>query len=137
MGLTDAAPLRIGPLEVSPPVVLAPMAGVTNAPFRRLCRRFGGGLYVSEMVMARAYLEGNDRTTRMVEFGPDERPRSLQLYGVDPADVGVDHVDINFGCPAAKVTRKGGGAAIPARPALLASIVRAAVRAATPAGVEA
>ena len=122
------------------------MAGVTNAPFRRLCRRFGGGLYVSEMVMARAYLEGNERTARMVAFAPDERPRSLQLYGVDPADVGeavarltgvdgVDHIDLNFGCPAAKVTRKGGGAAIPARPALLAAIVRAAVRAAAPAGV--
>ena len=139
-------PLRIGPLEVSPPVVLAPMAGVTNAPFRRLCRRFGGGLYVSEMVMARAYLEGSERTARMVAFAPDERPRSLQLYGVDPADVGeavarltggdgVDHIDLNFGCPAAKVTRKGGGAAIPARPALLAAIVRAAVRAAAPAQV--
>ena len=82
----------------------------------------------------------------MVAFAPDERPRSLQLYGVDPADVGeavarltgvdgVDHIDLNFGCPAAKVTRKGGGAAIPARPALLAAIVRAAVRAAAPAGV--
>ena len=143
MGVT---PLRIGPLEVSPPVVLAPMAGVTNAPFRRLCRRFGGGLYVSEMVMARAYLEGSERTARMVAFAPDERPRSLQLYGVDPADVGeavarltgvdgVDHIDLNFGCPAAKVTRKGGGAAIPARPALLAAIVRAAVRAAAPTQV--
>jgi nifR3 family TIM-barrel protein len=138
--------LRIGDLEVDPPVVLAPMAGVTNAPFRRLCRSFGGGLYVSEMVLARAYLEGNERTARMVSFGPDETPRSLQLYGVDAADVGeavtrltaldgVDHVDLNFGCPAAKVTRKGGGAAVPARPALLAAIVRAAVRAATPAGV--
>src|SRR3954447_11098680 len=122
------------------------MAGVTNAPFRRLCRRFGGGLYVSEMVLARAYLEGNERTAQMVSFADDERPRSLQLYGVDPADVGeavarltaldgVDHIDLNFGCPAAKVTRKGGGAAIPARPALLAAIVRAAVQAATPSGV--
>jgi nifR3 family TIM-barrel protein len=138
--------LRIGPILVDPPVVLAPMAGVTNAPFRRLCRRFGGGLYVSEMVLARAYLEGNERTAQMVSFAEDERPRSLQLYGVDPADVGeavarltaldgVDHIDLNFGCPAAKVTRKGGGAAIPARPALLAAIVRAAVQAAAPSGV--
>ena len=78
--------LRIGPLTVDPPVVLAPMAGVTNAPFRQLCRRYGGGLYVSEMITARAFVEGNAKTARMVTFGPDEVPRSLQLYGTDPAD---------------------------------------------------
>jgi nifR3 family TIM-barrel protein len=133
--------LTLGRLRVDPPVVLAPMAGVTNAPFRSLCRSFGGGLYVSEMVLARALVEGNDRTRRMVTFGPDEDVRSVQLCGVDPAvvgaavdrlvdEVGVDHVDLNFGCPAGKVTRKGGGAALPAHPRLLASIVAAAVRAA-------
>jgi tRNA-dihydrouridine synthase len=104
-------PLRLGPLTVDPPVVLAPMAGVTNAPFRRLCRRYGGGLYVSEMVTARALVEGNAKTARMVAFGPDEEPRSLQLYGTDPGVLGeavrrlvgegrIDHVDLNFGCPA-------------------------------------
>jgi nifR3 family TIM-barrel protein len=127
--------------------VLAPMAGVTNAPFRALCRRYGPGLvYVNEMVMATALVHGNAKTQQMVTFGPDDQPRSLQLYGSDPAmmaravatlcDRGlVDHVDLNFGCPAAKVTRRGGGAAVPAKPALLRAIVRAAVTTATPYGV--
>jgi nifR3 family TIM-barrel protein len=134
----EFAPLAIGPLRVDPPIVLAPMAGVTNAPFRALCRRFGAGLYVSEMITARALVEGNAKTLHLAEFAPDEKPRSLQLYGVDPASVGeavaflvgegrVDHLDLNFGCPVRKVTRKGGGAAIPLKPRLLARIVRAAV----------
>ncbi|MCU1377589.1 MAG: putative dihydrouridine synthase [Acidimicrobiales bacterium] len=132
--------LKIGPIEVDPPVVLAPMAGVTNAPFRRLCRTYGAGLYVSEMVTARALVEGNERTLRMVRFDDDERPRSVQLYGVNPVvmgeavrrlvDEGVDHIDMNFGCPAAKVTRRGGGAALPVHHVLFRSIVRAAVQAA-------
>ena len=141
------APLRIGPLELPAPVVLAPMAGVTNAPFRSLCRRFAPGLlYVNEMVMATALVHGNAKTVRMTRFGPDESPRSLQLYGSDPrilgeavrrlADTGaVDHIDMNFGCPAQKVTRKGGGAAVPAKPNLLRAIMRSAVRAAEPYGV--
>ncbi|HEX6787272.1 MAG TPA: tRNA dihydrouridine synthase DusB [Acidimicrobiales bacterium] len=139
-------PLRIGPITVDPPVVLAPMAGVTNAPFRRLCRRYGGGLYVSEMITARALIEGNAKTARMVTFDPDEQPRSLQLYGTDPAVLGeavrrlvsdgrVDHVDLNLGCPAPKVTRRGGGAALPVKRTLLRAIVRSCVAAATPAGV--
>ncbi len=134
----EFAPLRIGPLVVDPPVVLAPMAGVTNAPFRTLCRRFGAGLYVSEMITARALVEGDKKTLRLASFAPDEKPRSLQLYGVDPKFVAeavawlvgerhVDHIDLNFGCPVRKVTRRGGGAAIPAKPRLLANIVRAAV----------
>jgi nifR3 family TIM-barrel protein len=131
-------PLHVGPLPVDPPVVLAPMAGVTNAPFRSVCRRFGAGLYVSEMITARALVEGNAKTRRLAEFSPDEKPRSLQLYGVDPEYVGkaveilvaedrVDHIDLNFGCPVRKVTRKGGGAAIPLKPKLLRNIVAAAV----------
>ncbi len=137
----EFAALRIGPLEVWPPVVLAPMAGVTNAPFRTLCRRFGGGLYVSEMITARALVEGHAKTLKLAGFAPDEDTRSLQLYGVDPHYTGeavrwlvgeglVDHIDMNFGCPVRKVTRRGGGAALPARPRLLRDIVRAAVRAA-------
>ncbi len=137
----EFAPVFIGPLRVWPPVVLAPMAGVTNYPFRRLCRSFGAGLYVSEMIAARALVEQNPKSLHLSDFGPDEDPRSLQLYGVDPRYVGeavrrlvgegkVDHIDMNFGCPVRKVTRKGGGAAIPARPRLLARIVRAAVGAA-------
>jgi nifR3 family TIM-barrel protein len=135
----EFAPLRFAGLRIDPPVVLAPMAGVTNAPFRRLCRRFGAGLYVSEMITARALVEDNSRTWRLASFAPDEKPRSLQLYGVDPHHVGeavarlvgegrVDHVDLNFGCPVRKVTRRGGGAAIPLKPRLLRRIVQAAVR---------
>ncbi len=132
--------LRLGGHVVSPPVVLAPMAGVTNAPFRALCREFGPGLvYVNEMVMATALVHGSARTKRMVSFGPDESPRSLQLYGSDPAMMGaaaarlvdeglVDHIDINFGCPAAKVTRRGGGAAVPLKKNLLRAILRETVR---------
>ena len=134
----EFAPLSFGKLAIDTPVVLAPMAGVTNAPFRTLCRRFGAGLYVSEMITARALVEGNQKTHRLAGFAPDEAPRSLQLYGVDPHYLGeavawlvgeghVDHIDLNFGCPVRKVTRRGGGAAIPLRPRLLRRLVRAAV----------
>jgi nifR3 family TIM-barrel protein len=137
----------IGQYELSAPVVLAPMAGVTNAPFRTMCRRFAPGLvYVNEMVMATPVVHDNAKTDRMITFAPDEHPRSLQLYGSDPEIMGravaklcdagrVDHIDINFGCPAAKVTRRGGGAAVPARPELLRAILRAAVSNASPYGV--
>ncbi|MFZ8998503.1 MAG: tRNA dihydrouridine synthase DusB [Ilumatobacteraceae bacterium] len=139
--------LRIGSFTPSAPVVLAPMAGVTNRAFRAMCRSYGPGLvYVNEMVMANAVVHRNDKTETMMRFGDDESPRSLQVYGSDPMMLGravhrlceedlVDHIDINFGCPAAKVTRKGGGAAVPAKPALLRAIVRAAVGAASPYGV--
>src|ERR1051325_4651822 len=130
--------VRIGSLSVWPPVVLAPMAGVTNFPFRAVCRRFGAGLYVSEMINARPLVDGRDKTLKLADFGPGESPRSLQLYGTDPhyvaeavkrlVDEGrIDHLDMNFGCPVPKVTRKGGGAAIPVKPNLLRRIVRAAV----------
>ncbi len=136
----------LGRHRVWPPVVLAPMAGITNVAFRRLCREQGGGLYVCEMVTTRALVERNPKTLRMVAFGGDERPRSLQLYGVDPEITAAavrmvveedlaDHVDLNFGCPVPKVTRRGGGAALPWRRRLFARIVRAAVDAAAPAGV--
>jgi nifR3 family TIM-barrel protein len=131
-------PLAMGALSVWPPVVLAPMAGVTNHPFRSLCREFGAGLYVSEMITVRGYLHGNALTHLLASGSPDERPRSIQLYGSDPAEVGrvaralvddgVDHLDLNFGCPVPKVTRVGGGCAIPLKPRLLAAIVGAAVR---------
>lgn len=148
----NIAPVRLGALELWPPVVLAPMAGVTDYPFRALCRRFARqglarveqprgntpGLFVSEMITARPLVEGHRKTERLASFGPDESPRSLQLYGVDPYHVGeavkrlvgegrVDHIDMNFGCPVPKITRRGGGSAIPAKPKLLGTIVRAAV----------
>jgi len=133
--------LQLGRHRLWPPTVLAPMAGVTNAPFRTLCRRFGAGLCISEMVTVRPLVEGNPKTWRLATFVEGEFPRSQQLYGVDPYWVGeavkrlldedrVDHLDLNFGCPVRKVTRLGGGAALPHRPRLLARIVTAAVAAA-------
>jgi nifR3 family TIM-barrel protein len=139
-------PLRIGPITVDTPVVLAPMAGVTNAAFRRLCRESGAGLYVAEMVTSRALVERTPESFRIISFEPDEVPRSVQVYGVDPATVGAavrmlveedlaDHVDLNFGCPVPKVTRRGGGAVLPWKRGLFRDIVRAAVGAARPHGV--
>ena len=147
----EIAPLQLGAMRVWPPVVLAPMAGVTNWPFRTICREqleaglsesrsphAKPGLFVSEMITARPLVEGHDKALKLADFGESESPRSLQLYGVDPHYVAeavkrlvgegrVDHIDMNFGCPVRKVTRKGGGSAIPARPLLLRNIVRAAV----------
>jgi nifR3 family TIM-barrel protein len=141
MSGVPASGLRIGPYEVAAPVVLAPMAGITNQAFRRLCREHGAGFYVSEMVTSRALLERNDESLRLVAHDPDEHPRSVQLYGVDPGTVAAavamlvdedraDHVDLNFGCPVPKVTRKGGGSALPWKRDLFAAIVGQAVRAA-------
>jgi nifR3 family TIM-barrel protein len=138
--------LRIGPYQVDPPVVLAPMAGITNVAFRRLCREYGAGLYVCEMITARAVVERHPGTMHMMTFDEGEYPRSMQLYGVDPETmreavkiiVGeglADHVDANFGCPVSKVTRKGGGAALPFKRRLFGDIVRASADAAASAGV--
>jgi nifR3 family TIM-barrel protein len=134
-------PLDLRRFRVWPPVVLAPMAGVTNSAFRRLCRSFGAGLYVSEMITARGLVEGQRKTRALAAFHPEESPRSLQLYGTDPAvlseathllvgEGAVDHLDLNFGCPVRKVTASGGGAAIPIKPRLMARLVRAVVGAA-------
>ena len=128
------------------PVVLAPMAGITNSAFRTLCREQGAGLFVSEMVTARALIERHPETLRLITPGKGESPRSVQLYAVDPNVVSravkmlmeenlADHIDLNFGCPVPKVTRRGGGAALPFKRTLFASIVSAAVSAAKPFGV--
>ncbi|WP_276201232.1 tRNA dihydrouridine synthase DusB [Schaalia suimastitidis] len=159
-------PVEVGPLRLWSPVILAPMAGVTDAPFRRLCRYFGekglpkgwfdrhrlqagidapAGLYVMEMVTSRALVEGVPRTMDMVRPDPRERVRSVQLYGVIPKVMGqatkilihcdlADHIDLNFGCPVPKVTRKGGGAAIPWKRDLFADIIAEVVGAADAAG---
>ncbi len=135
------APLRIGPITVDPPVVLAPMAGVTDAPFRVLCASFGGGMFVNQMVTARALLEGHPASWALTRFHPAEPVRSLQLYGTNPdtlaeavrrlvGDGLVDHLDLTLGCPAAKVTRVGGGAALPWKRRLLDRLLRSAVGAA-------
>lgn len=133
----EFAALEVGPLRVWPPVVLAPMAGVTNLPFRQLCREYGAGLYVSEMITARGFLMGNRLSVLLASSDPSESPRSVQVYGSDPKDLGemvralvdegVDHLDINLGCPVPKVTRSGNGSAIPVKPRLVARLLRAMV----------
>ncbi len=169
LGRSALAParLQLGPLSLWTPVILAPMAGVTDLPFRRLAREFGeralspadlasarpgvdapSGLYVTEMVTARALVENNQETWRMLTPDPAERVRSVQLYGTNPETMGAaagtlaerdlaDHIDMNFGCPVPKVTKRGGGAALPWKKDLyrdiLVSVVEA-VDAAAPAG---
>ncbi len=130
--------VKIGTLQVWPPVVLAPMAGITNIGFRALCREQGGGLFVSEMITSRALVERVPLTFEMIRFGEAETPRSIQLYGVDPVIIGkaakmiaeedlADHIDLNFGCPVPKVTRRGGGSALPYKRNLLRAILKEAV----------
>jgi len=135
--------LTLGSLRVETPVVLAPMAGITNAAYRRLCAEQGAGLYVCEMITSRGLVERDQHTQDMLVFDELETTRSVQLYGTDPvyvgkaaeilcAEYGVAHIDLNFGCPVPKVTRKGGGGALPWKRGLLAEILAAAVAAATP-----
>ena len=138
------SPLTLGSLTVPTPVVLAPMAGITNAAYRRLCAEQGAGLYVCEMITSpRAGRARLDDPARCWSSTSSRRSRSVQLYGTDPAYVGkateilcaeygVDHVDLNFGCPVPKVTRKGGGGALPWKRRLLAEILSSAVAAAAP-----
>lgn len=152
--MTAVAPaLTIGGIDLSSPVILAPMAGVTNMPFRVLCREIeeeltgtSSGLYVCEMITARAMVARNKKTLHMTSFADVETPRSMQLYTVDPKftyeavrmiveENIADHVDMNFGCPVPKVTRKGGGCAIPYKRRLYGNIVDAAVRAAEGSGI--
>lgn len=134
-------PLQYGKHRIEVPVVLAPMAGITNTAFRRLCREHGGGLFISEMITSRALVERTPESMRLIRHHPSEEIRSIQLYGVDPKTIydavkmlvdedRADHIDLNFGCPVPKVTKKGGGAALPWKSDLFASIVNAAVRAA-------
>ncbi|WP_372969449.1 tRNA dihydrouridine synthase DusB [Microbacterium sp.] len=141
LATASARPLTIGPIALDVPVVLAPMAGITNTAFRRLCREYGAGLYVSEMITSRALVERNETTMRLIRHHESETPRSIQLYGVDPhtiseavriivAEDHADHIDLNFGCPVPKVTRKGGGAALPWKSSLFSQIVTQAVKAA-------
>jgi len=135
--------LQLGNLTIDTPVVLAPMAGITNAAYRRLCAEQGAGLYVCEMITSRGIVEGDQKSLDMLTFDERETVRSVQLYGVDPVYIGravellcdqygVAHIDLNFGCPVPKVTRKGGGAALPWKRNLLGAILRAAVKAAGP-----
>lgn len=139
--------LAIGSIELASPVILAPMAGITNSPFRVLCRQLEqqyvgtvSGLYICEMITARALVERTPKTMTMIKFAECETPRSLQLYTVDPDTTSravrmiveenlADHIDLNFGCPVPKVTRKGGGSALPYKRRLFEKIVTNAVKA--------
>ena len=139
--------IDVGNHVVNTPVVLSPMAGVTNWPFRVLCREFGpDGLYVAEMITARALVARNPKAERLCRFAPSEDYRSLQLYGVNPSIVRqaaqivvdenmADHIDLNFGCPVPKVTRKGGGSALPWKNDLFREVLRNVVAVAEPAGI--
>ncbi|MBI4604450.1 MAG: tRNA dihydrouridine synthase DusB [Planctomycetes bacterium] len=144
---TKHKPIPLGPgISVWPPVVLAPMAGVTSWPYRKICRDHGAGLCVSEMVSSRGILGRHERTWHLAQFGTDERPRSIQIFGCDADamgesarvlrdELGADHIDLNFGCPVPKLTRKGMGAAAAADPENFRRVVRAVVRAADPVPV--
>lgn len=152
--MNQSRPIRLGSVTLTTPMVLAPMAGVTTPPFRQLCREAGvaglpnptpptplvadAGLYVTEMVTSRALVERHPATMAMIETTPDDPVRSVQLYGVDPITVGeavrilvaedrADHIDLNFGCPVPKVTRRGGGAALPWKTDLYRAIITRAV----------
>lgn len=138
--------MQLGNLTVETPVVLAPMAGITNAAYRRLCleqmaAQGADGIFVCEMITSRGLVEGDAMTKSMLVFDELETTRSVQLYGTDPihvgkateilcAEYGVAHIDLNFGCPVPKVTRKGGGGALPWKRGLLAEILEHSVRAA-------
>ena len=135
----QVAPVPLGRHSVWPPVVLAPMAGVTDAAYRQLCDEAGAGLCVSEMVTSRGLVERHPRTDTYVASPPTSRVRSVQLFGVEPSVMHdavarvvdedlADHVDLNVGCPVPKVTRRGGGAALPWKRRLFADLVAAAVR---------
>lgn len=140
-------PVDLGKVHIATPVVLSPMAGITNWPFRVICREYGpDGLYVAEMITARALVARNPKALRLCRFAPSEKVRSLQLYGVNPAIVEqaarivvdenmADHVDLNFGCPVPKVTRRGGGSALPWKTDLLQEILHRVVSICEPAGI--
>lgn len=140
-------PVDLGKVHIATPVVLSPMAGITNWPFRVICREFGpDGLYVAEMITARALVARNPKALRLCRFAPSEKVRSLQLYGVNPSIVELaarivvdenmaDHVDLNFGCPVPKVTRRGGGSALPWKTDLLQEILHRVVSVCNPAGI--
>lgn len=149
--MSACLPLRLtapsgGTVEVATPVVLAPMAGITNLAYRQLCAEQGAGLYVCEMITSRGIVERNPKTFDMLTFAAGEAIKSVQLYGVDPAvmgraaaivcdELGVQHIDLNLGCPVPKVTRKGGGGVLPWKTDRLAAILRATVSAADAYGV--
>jgi len=129
--------MKIGNIELTTPLIMAPMAGITDLVFRKLCAEFGAGLVVTEMVSAKAMSFGNERTADLLATDAAENPVSAQLFGSDPEIMGqvaaslndsnFDIIDINMGCPAPKIVKNGDGSALMQDPGLIGRIVRAVV----------
>ncbi len=130
--------LQIGTLELNSNILLGPMAGVTDSPFRRLCRQSGCGLMFTEMVSAKALYYKDEKTRRLMTFLPEERPLGLQIFGSEPAvfeavvpeldELGFDIIDLNLGCPAPKIVKNGDGSALMKDPKLAEAVIRSVVR---------
>ena len=131
--------MNIGKIELSAPLALAPMAGITDLPFRLICRRLGCGMTVSEMVSAKGLLYKNVKTTEMLRIDDGERPTAIQLFGSVPAELaeaarmveasGADMIDFNMGCPVPKIVNNGEGSALMKNPQLAHDILAAMVKA--------
>ena len=131
--------MQIGKIKLEAPLVLAPMAGVTDLPFRLICRRHGCGMTVSEMVSAKGLLYKNVKTTEMLRIDAGERPTAIQLFGSVPAELaeaarlveasGADIIDFNMGCPVPKIVNNGEGSALMKNPKLAHDILAAMVQA--------
>ncbi|MAZ43774.1 MAG: tRNA dihydrouridine synthase DusB [Legionellales bacterium] len=132
-------PISVGKHTINPPIILAPMAGVTDRPFRQLCRQLGAGLAVSEMVGANSLLHGSEKTKRRANHDGELGPCSVQIVGADPkmlaqaakinADEGADIIDINMGCPAKKICKTAAGSALLQDEPLVRAILEAVVSA--------
>ncbi len=130
--------LQIAGLSLDSPFILAPLAGYTDLPFRRLCREFGAGLVVSEMISCHGLVYEQAKTRAMLASSPMERPVAFQLFGADPLIMGraaammsafqPDLIDINMGCPVKKVTKRGAGAALMQNPKLATEIIRSVIK---------
>jgi tRNA-dihydrouridine synthase B len=130
---------KIGPVQLENPFILAPMAGIGDPPYRRLCRRGGAGMVCAEMVSANALHYNDDRSRQMLATFPDEHPISMQVFGNDPdrlagaaqaaEEAGADVVDLNCGCPVPKITKSGGGISLMKEEDLFSRCVRSMVRA--------
>jgi nifR3 family TIM-barrel protein len=127
--------LRIGNVTVNPPTILAPLAGITSLPFRRMVKSMGCGLVVTEMISSKGLFYHSEKTEMMLESADDERPVSVQIFGADPGvmaaaaarvqDMGADMIDINFGCSVRKVMKTGAGVALMREPELAAKVIKA------------
>src|SRR5437016_3838066 len=128
------------PLDVGVPLYLAPMAGVSESPFRRLCRRFGADVVVTEFLSAEGIRRGNEATTAKLRFGEEERPIGVQIFGADASAMAEaaalvsdvfapEFIDINFGCPVKKVVRRNGGSGCLRDLNLVQDVIRAVARA--------